>query len=59
MSFGIKTDKFEWDVSIGQVIGTEKSVFIAFNEDLHHIVADSLDHLYIAIDQFEHPEECQ
>lgn len=59
MSFTIKTDKHEWSVSMGVIIGTGASVWIAFNEKWEHIQADSLDHLYIGIDQFENPEECQ
>lgn len=33
------------------------SCWVGFNKALHHITADTLDHLVIMIDQFEHPEE--
>lgn len=60
MSFTLKTEKNEWKVSMGLIIGVPKaqaSVWIAFNQDLDHVKADNLDHLMIAINQFEYPEE--
>ena len=59
MSFSIKTDNHEWIVSMGVIIGTGASVWVAFNEEYEYVIADSLDHLYIGINQSENPEECQ
>ena len=59
MSFTIKTEKNEWFVSMGCVVGVpavQASIWIAFNQDYDHVEADNLDHLMIAIDQFENPE---
>lgn len=60
MSFTLKTEKNEWEVSMGMIIGVpeaQASVWIAFNQDLDHVEADNLDHLMIAIDQYEYPED--
>lgn len=60
MSFTLKTEKNEWQVSMGLIIGVPKdqaSVWVAFNQNLDHVKADNLDHLMIAINQFEYPEE--
>lgn len=60
MSFTLKTEKYEWEVSMGRIVGVpeaQASIWIAFNIDLDHVEADNLDHLMIAINQFEHPEE--
>lgn len=59
MSFTIKTEKDEWMISRGICTTCDSSIWVGFNKDLHHITADSLDHLFIKIDQFEHPEECE
>lgn len=61
MSFTITTDKNEWTVSMGRIVGVPKeqaSVWVAFNKNFDHVEADNLDHLTIAIDQFENPERC-
>ena len=57
MSFTLATEKDEWTVSMGVCSCCGGSVWIGFNKLLHHIEADNLDHLFIKIDQFEHPEE--
>lgn len=60
MSFTITTKKNEWFVSSGLIIGVPKeqaSVWVAFNKNYDHVEADSLDHLMIAIDQLENPED--
>ena len=57
MSFTLTTEKDEWKIAMGVVTGTTGSVWVAFNKNFDHVQADTLDHLYIAIDQFEHPEE--
>lgn len=60
MSFTINTGRNEWKVSMGQIIGAPKeksSIWVAFNQNYEHVEADSLDHLMIAIDQFEDLEE--
>lgn len=62
MSFTITTEKNEWFVSLGLIIGVpsdQASVWVAFNKNYDHVEADNLDHLMIAIDQFENPEEIE
>lgn len=57
MSFSITTEKDEWKISMGVCTCCGSSVWVGFNKNLHHITADTLDHLMIKIDQFENPEE--
>ena len=60
MSFTINTGRSEWKVSMGEIIGAPKdrsSIWVAFNQNYEHVEADSLDHLIIAIDQFDELEE--
>ena len=60
MGFTINTGRNEWRVSMGYIVGAPKdksSVWVAFNQNYEHLEGDSLDHLMIAIDQFEDPEE--
>ena len=56
MSFTINTFRSTWTLSRDVLIGDGKSIWIAVNQDYKILVADSLDHLYIGIHQFEHPE---
>ena len=60
MSLTLKTEKNEWIVSMGRITGfpeIQASIWVAFNQNLDHVEADTLDHLTIAINQFEYPEE--
>ena len=60
MGFTINTGRNEWKVSMGVIVGAPKdknSIWIAFNQNYEHVEGDSLDHLIIAIDQFEDLEE--
>lgn len=56
MSFTLKTEKSVWVVSMGAV-KAQDSVWVAFNEDLDHVEASNLDHLIIAINQHDYPED--
>ena len=57
MSFTMKTEKDEWTISMGVCSCCGSSTWIGFNKDQNHITADTLDHLFIKIDQYENPEE--
>jgi len=60
MSFTINTGRNEWTVSMGRIVGAPEdkcSIWVAFNQNSEHVEGDTLDHLMIAIDQFEDLEE--
>ena len=56
MAFMVKTEKGEWTI-FRPVASSEGDLWMAQNEKHYNIAADTLDHLFIKIDQFEHPEK--
>ena len=53
--FTVTTDKGEWTI-FRPVTSPEGDLWMAQNVQHYNITADTLDHLFIKIDQFEHPE---
>ena len=59
MSFDLKTEKGEWEISRAFCAYCGGPTWVGIRKDPYHFIeADTLGHLTIKIDQFENPREC-